>query len=49
MTDPNADNQAAEDRARNHWNAGADAWNQWADLGQDEKDALIATEGNPSK
>ena len=30
--------------AENRWNAEADEFNQWAELGQDEKDALIADE-----
>jgi hypothetical protein len=49
MTDLKADQQVAEARARYHWAAGADAWDQWADLGQDEKDALIAAERSPSR
>lgn len=30
--------------AINRWNAGADEFNQWDALGQDEKDELIAAE-----
>jgi hypothetical protein len=34
----------AEQRAMQKWNAQADNYNQWRDLGQDEKDALIVAE-----
>jgi hypothetical protein len=30
--------------AENRWNAGADEYNQWDALGQDEKDQLITAE-----
>lgn len=30
--------------AENRWNAGADEYNQWVALGQDEKDQLITAE-----
>ena len=30
--------------AADHWNAGADEYNQWDALGQDEKDQLITAE-----
>ena len=36
---------AAVIRAREKWNAEADAFNQWDSLGQDEKDELIANAG----
>ena len=34
----------AEERAIAKWDAGADRFNKWTDLGQDEKDALVAVE-----
>ena len=30
--------------AADRWNAGADEYNQWEELGQDEKDELISAE-----
>lgn len=33
-----------EEQAEATWNAGADEYNQWCELGQDEKDELIALE-----
>jgi len=36
--------EIAAHRAEQKWNAQADQYNQWRDLGQDEKDALIAAE-----
>jgi len=31
-------------RARDRWNAQADEWNQWPELGADEKQELIEAE-----
>ena len=36
---------SVESIARAKWNADADEYNQWDDLGQDEKDELIANAG----
>lgn len=38
------DNQIriAEEEAKRRWNAEADQYNQWDELGQDEKDELIS-------
>lgn len=38
-----------EEDARAKWNASADQYNQWDDLGQDEKDALIDRERQDSQ
>lgn len=35
---------SAEIKAKARWNAEADEFNQWSELGQDEKDQLIAKE-----
>ena len=37
----------AAHRAEQKWNAQADQYNQWRDLGEDERDALIAAELKP--
>lgn len=38
-----------ENVAKKKWNAKADQYNQWDELGQDEKDALISAEPVDSK
>lgn len=37
-----------EERAKAEWNSGADRWNQWDDLGQDERDELIVAQKDPA-